>query len=429
MKVTLERLPQSRVQLEIEVEPDRLERSLDAAYKRLLPTLKIPGFRPGKAPRPIVEKMVGRERLIREALDSLVPAAYSEALESEEVDAVDQPEIEILETEPLRFKATVPVRPAVTLGEYHAIRIAPEPVEVTGEMFGEQMQLIRRRFATIAPVERGAQWNDILTADITGVVGETPFVQDEGVEFRLIEGERLLLPDLAEQFLDMEPESTKTVELPVPEDFPEQFANKTASLTLNVTAVKEEELPDEDDDLAQQVNAEEFETIDDLRDRVRADIRETLQRQADEAYRLKAVDELVSLSEVEYPDVLLDREIDGLVRESHGSDERAYQAHLAQIGKSPQEFREMYREPAQQRLLRSLILSELASAEAIEVSDEEVDEQREKMLEPLGENAESMRTMFESDRGSASIRNSLLTDKTLARLQEIAATPIEEEAE
>ena len=310
MKVTLERLPESRVQLEIEVEPDRLERSLDAAYKRLVPTLRIPGFRPGKAPRGIVERMVGRDRLIHEALDALVPAVYTEALESEEIDAVDQPELEILETEPVRFKATVPVRPTVTLGDYHSIRIAPEPVEVTDEMFEEQMEMIRRRFATIAPVERGAEWDDILTADISGSVDDTPFVQDEDVEFPLREGERLLLPDLAEQFLGMEAESEKTVELPVPEDFPEQFANKTATLTLIVKSVKEEELPEEDDDLAQQVNAEEFETIDQLRERVRNDLQETLQRQSDEAYRLKVVDELVGLSEVEYPQVLLDREID-----------------------------------------------------------------------------------------------------------------------
>ena len=428
MKVTLERLPESRVQLEIEVEPDRLERSLDAAYKRLVPTLRIPGFRPGKAPRRVVERMVGRERLLHEALDNLVPAVYTEALESEEIDPVDQPELEILETEPVRFKATVPIRPTVTLGDYSTIRIAPEPVEVTDEMFEEQMTLIRRRFATIGPVERGAEWNDHLTADVKGTVEDTPFVQDEDVDFQLIEDQRLFLPGLAEEFLGMEAESEKTVEIEVPEDFPPQFAGKTASITLTVKAVKEEELPDEDDDLAQQVNAEEFETIDELRERVRHELQETLQQQADEAYRLKAVDELVGLSEIEFPQVLLDREIDELIRQDHGSDVRAYQAHLAQVGKSTEEFRELYREPAQERLFRSLVLGEFTTAEGIEVSDEEVVEQREKMLEPLGEEAANMRTMFESESGAANIRGSLLTEKTLARLQEIASAEPEPES-
>ncbi len=429
MKVTLERLPESRVQLEIEVEPDRLERSLDAAYKRLVPTLRIPGFRPGKAPRRVVERMVGRERLLSEALDKLVPAVYTEALESEEIDPVDQPELEILETEPVRFKATVPIRPTVTLGDYNSIRIAPEPVEVTDEMFEEQMTLIRRRFATIGPVERGAEWNDHLTADVKGTAEGTPFVQDEDVDFQLIEDQRLFLPGLAEEFLGMEAESEKTVEIEVPEDFPPQFAGKTASITLTVKAVKEEELPDEDDDLAQQVNAEEFETIDELHERVRSDLQEALQRQADEAYRLKAIDELVGLSEIEFPQVLLDREIDELIRQDHGSDVRAYQAHLAQVGKSTEEFREMYREPAQERLFRSLVLGEFTTAEGIEVSEEEVVEQREKMLEPLGEEAANMRTMFESESGSANIRGSLLTEKTFARLQEIASAEPQPESD
>lgn len=227
----------------------------------------------------------------------------------------------------------------------------------------------------------------------------------------------------------MEAESEKTVEIEVPEDFPPQFAGKTASITLTVKAVKEEELPDEDDDLAQQVNAEEFETIDELHERVRSDLQEALQRQADEAYRLKAIDELVGLSEIEFPQVLLDREIDELIRQDHGSDARAYQAHLAQVGKSTEEFREMYREPAQERLFRSLVLGEFTTAEGIEVSEEEVVEQREKMLEPLGEEAANMRTMFESESGSANIRGSLLTEKTFARLQEIASAEPQPESD
>ena len=129
----------------------------------------------------------------------------------------------------------------------------------------------------------------------------------------------------------------------------------------------------------------------------------------------------MGLSIVEYPQVLLEREVEELVRQAHGNDVRAFQAHLAQIGQTPAEFRETFREPAEQRLCRSLVLSEITEVEGIEVSDEEVSEQIDTMLEPLGENAEGMRTMFESENGSASIRSSLLTDKTLARLQEIAA--------
>ncbi len=123
MKVTLERLPESRVQLQIEIDDERLEKSLDSAYKRIAQRNRFPGFRPGKAPRPIVERAVGREGLIREALDKLVPAAYNEAIETENVDAIGQPDLQIDQLEPVKFTATVPIRPTVQLNDYRAIRV------------------------------------------------------------------------------------------------------------------------------------------------------------------------------------------------------------------------------------------------------------------------------------------------------------------
>ena len=430
MKVTLERLPESRVQLEIEVEPDRLEQSLDAAYRRLVRRMKVPGFRPGKAPRRVIERMVGREGLIHEALDSLVPDVYSEALTSEDVDAIDQPELEILELDPVRFKATVAVRPNVELGDYSTVSLESETVEVTDEMVAEQMEHIRRRFATLAPVERGAEWNDVLTADIVANVEDEPFVEDKDAEFQLREGQRLLLPDLAEQFVDMKAGDEKQADLTIPDDFQaERLRGKTANFTLSVKAVKEENLPDEDDDLAQQVNADEFETIDQLRERIRADLLESLQRQANEALRLKAVDELVEISEIDFPAVLLEREIDELIRESHGSDVRAYQMHLAQIGQTAEQFREGFREVADRRLRRSLVVSTLAEAEGLEISEDEIEAERQRLLEPLGEQAEQFRQMFESDEGVATIRRNLLTDKTLERLQSAVTREPEEASE
>ena len=151
MKVTLERLPESLMQLDIEVDDDRLEKSLNAAYKRLATKNKIPGFRPGKAPRAIVERMWGREGLIREAIDRLVPDVYNEAIAAEDVEAIGQPELEILEFDPVRFKATVPVRPTMKLGDYGAIRVEGEPVEVTDEMLDEQLTSLRRRHGRFDP--------------------------------------------------------------------------------------------------------------------------------------------------------------------------------------------------------------------------------------------------------------------------------------
>ena len=172
MKVTIERLPESRVQLDVEVDQERVDKQFDAAFRRLAPKVRVPGFRPGKAPRAMIEKHIGRERIMAEALDKLVPDVYNEVLDTEPVDAVAQPTLDKVDLDPMRLKFIVAVRPTVTLGDYQAIRVAAEPVEVTDEEVAQQILSLRRRHATQVPVERGAAWYDLLIAKVRGTAGE-----------------------------------------------------------------------------------------------------------------------------------------------------------------------------------------------------------------------------------------------------------------
>jgi len=428
VKVTLERLPESRVQLDIEVDADRLERSLDAAYKRLAGKTRIPGFRPGKAPRPVVERLVGREGLIREAIEKLVPDAYNEAIKAEDVDAIDQPELEILELEPVRFKATVPVRPKIDLGDYKAIRVDPGPVEVTDEMLNEQIMLLRRRYATQAPVDRGAAWDDIITGDVSAEVEGEPFVSDTDAEFPLREGRTLFIEGLAEAFLGMKKGDEKTLDFTIPEDFQvERARGKTANFKLAVKEVKEEILPEEDDEFANQVNADEFPTFDALRERIKNDLETALQEQAESVLRQKAVDQLVEVAMLEYPRILVEREIDNLVRERMGNDQQAYANYLQQVGRSAAEYREALREIAETRVRRSLVLSQLAEDEGIEVTADDIEEELDRLTAPMGDEAASFRQMFASLEGIATIRRNRLTQATLDRLSAIARGEAQEE--
>ncbi len=428
MKVTLERLPESRVQLDIEVDQDRLEKSLEAAYKRLAAKSRIPGFRPGKAPRPVVERVFGRQGLIREALDRLVPDVYNEALESEDVDAIAQPELEILEFDPVRFKATVSVRPRVELGDYTAIRVEREAVSVTDEMIAEQILLLRRRFATQAPVERGAQWDDSITGAVRGEVEGDAFINDDDAEFQLREGSVLVVPGLAEAFLGMKKGEEKSVDIAIPDDFRlERLQGKDASFTLKVTELKEEQLPEEDDEFASQVNADEFPTFAALRERVHGDLEKAIQEQADARLRQAGVDKLLEGATLEYPRVLVEREIDHLVRESMGNDQAAYTNYLQRVGRSESEYRETLRETAETRLRRSLVLSQLVESESIEVKDGEVETELDSLAAPMGDDAARFREMFGSPEGLATIRRNLLSRKTLDRLAEIAGGAPQEE--
>ena len=427
VKVTLERLPESRVQLQIEIDDERLEKSLDSAYKRIAQKNRFPGFRPGKAPRAIVERAVGRTGLIREALDKLVPDAYNEAIETEDVDAIGQPELEIDQLEPVKFTAIVPVRPSVSLNDYHSIRVEQEAVDVTPEMVEEQLKLLQRRHATHAPVERPVQWNDILIADVKGEIEDDKFLEDENAEFPLREGETLFIEGLAEAFVGMSKDETKELTLAMPEDFRvERFQGKDAKFTLHIREVKEERLPELDDEFAGMIN-DEFEDFEALRSRIESDLRNSLEANANQELRNQAVDKLVEVATLEFPKLLVEHEIDHLVREATGNNQQQYQMYLRQFGRSEAEFRETWREAAELRVKRSLVLSELAEAEGLDVTAEEIDEELDSLVAPMGEDAPRFRQMFASEEGVATIRRNLLSRKTLDRLAAIAKGELQEE--
>lgn len=428
MKVTLERLPESRVQLQIEIDQDRLEKSLDSAYRRLAQRNRFPGFRPGKAPRPVVERAFGREGLIREALDKLVPDAYNEAIEAENVDAIGQPELAIDQLEPVKFTATVPIRPTVDLGDYHAIRVQKDAVEVTPEMLDEQVLLLRRRNAVQVPVERPIQWDDFVIADIKASADGDEFLEDENAEFPLRQGQVLFLPGLAEAFIGLNKGGETSVDIEVPEDFRlERIQGKTATFSLAIREIKEEQLPEADDEFANSINADEFPDMAALRARIESEMRASLENDAETRFRNAAVEKLVEGATLEYPRVLVENEIEHLVREAMGNNQQQYQTYLQQAGRSHQEFREGWRESAEARLRRSLVLSQLAETEDLDVSAEEIEEELDTLVAPMGDDAARFRQMFATDEGVSTIRRNLLSRKTLDRLAAIARGELQEE--
>lgn len=423
VKVTVERLPESRIQLEIEVDPERLEKTLESTYRKLASKAKISGFRPGKAPRPLImQRIGGRPGLIREALDDIVPDAYNTAIEEQDVHAIDQPDLEILEVDPVRFKATVPVRPSVDLNDYGSIHVERNAVAVTDADVADELRALRQRLALHVPVDRAANWNDFLIADIRATADGEQFVDDQGAEFPLREGATLFVPGLAEAFVGMARNESKTVELPLPEDFSsERLRGKAATFELNVREVKEEELPDEDDDLAAQV-AEDLENLDALRARIREQLQST--REAAEASRVRseALAQLVQRATLDYPRVLVEREMDHMVSEGVGNDAARYQQYLRAVGRSHAEFRETFRESAEERLRSSLVVTKLGEVENIAVDDADIDAEIDRLAGPMGEESGRFREIFSGDNARESIRRNLVTQRTFDRIVEIATS-------
>ena len=238
----------------------------------------------------------------------------------------------------------------------------------------------------------------------------------------------LFVEGLAEGFLGMKKGETKELTLPIPADFRvERLQGKDAKFTLHIREVKEEELPELDDEFAAMINAEEFENLEALRSRIESDLRANLEQNAENTLRNAAVDKLVETATLEYPKLLVEHEIDHLVREATGNDQAQYQAYLRTVGRSEADFRETWREAADLRVRRSLVLAELAEAEGLDVTAEEIDEELDSLVAPMGDDAARFRQMFASEEGVATIRRNLLSRKTLDRLAAIVKGELQEE--
>ena len=421
MKVTLERLPESRMQLDIEVDQERVDKFYESAYRKLAGKARVPGFRAGKAPRAMVEKYIGRQRIMGEALDDLVPVIYNEAIEAEEIDAIDQPTLDDLALDPVRLKFSVPVRPTTELKEYRSIRVEKNTVEVTDDDIHEQVQLLRRRNATHVPVERPATWGDFLIADVVATIAGEDFMEDLDAEFALREDGILLMPGLKDAFLGMGKGDTKEVDIDIPDDFRvEAERGKTAHFALKVSEVKEEQLPDEDDELAAMVNAEEFDSLAALKERVRTDLLAQREQEAENNHRSAIIEKLVEGGTFDYPQLLVEKETDAIIREMAGNDTKQYREYLARIGRSEEDYRRDFRPVADARVKRSLALLKLAEVEGIDVTPVDIDAEIDRICEPMGEQAERFREIFNTPDGRTTVNRDLRSQRTLERLIAIA---------
>ncbi|GBD12810.1 Trigger factor [bacterium HR24] len=422
MKVSAERTQDCQAVLEIEVEPEHLEPYLERAYRRLVQRTEVPGFRRGKAPRTMLERYLGRHRLLHEALDILVPEVVRQAMDQEGIEPFDRPMVEVLQEEPPVIKATVPLAPVVELGDYRSLRVPRPQVEVAPEEVDEVLEELRHRYALHEPVDRPVQWGDIVRLDVRVQADGRTLAEEEDVELRLREGSELLLPGLAEGIVGMAKGEERSFELTVPEDYPRrELAGRTARAFVRVHEVKEERLPDLDDEFARQVG-EGFPDLASLRRRLEDDIRQRREQELEASYRLQAVDALVEAAErIDYPPVLLEQEMERLLRDEARAAGRDVDRYLEQLRRTPEELQAELRPRAEERLRRSLALSKLAELEDIQVTDEEVQAEIEAIVASAGAEGQPLRMLLESPSGRESIRRNILTRKTIDRLVQIAS--------
>jgi trigger factor len=423
VKVSQAEESQSQVVLSIEVEPPELEEHLDRVYRRAVQRVNIPGFRKGKAPRSVVERELGRDAMVEDALETLLPQLTSKAIEEQSLDVVATPQVKVTQYEPLTIEATVAVRPSVQLGDYYQYRMQPEAVEATPGAVDEIVESLRRDAGTWDPVERPVQMEDMVTMQVKGQVEENAIIEDDSVDYILSAGSTNPMPGFAEQLVGINRDELQEFSLFFPEDYAqEDLAGKECKFTVTVQEVKERKLPDLDDEFAASLNIE-VETVAALMDKLQEDTLKHNQTMADQRYQELAVQALMDGAQVELPPLMVDHEVEHILSEQAEAMQRQQvkmEDYLSTVGKSVEQLQEEVRPTAIERITNSLVLSALREKEGIEVTPEEVEEEMNSMTEASPTEGESLRQILDTENGRASISSILLNRKTLERLTSIA---------
>jgi trigger factor len=423
MKISTQTVENGQAVVQIEVEAQELEESLDKAYRQVVKRVAIPGFRKGKAPRSVVERHIGREGLQKEALEDLIPELCARAVEEQKMEVIAQPAIEILQLEPVIFKATFPLRPRVELGDYRSVRVERPAVEVTEEQIDSVLDKLRERRAVWSPVQRPVGLEDLVTADIEEESPEGGTKKYEGRQIIMVKESVYPLPEFPEKLVGMSVGEDKEFDLSYAPDYKfAELAGKQYKLKVKVTEVKEKRLPEVDEEFVKSLD-QGLESVEALR----GSIAENLRRAAEEASRRDqergAVEALAAGATVEFPPILVEQEIEDLIREREMMfrNQGGLEAYLKSMKKSEEQMREEFRPKAIERVTHSLVLGKLAEVEGITADEAEVNAEIDRMSDEGGERGADIRRIFDSHEGHHVIENRLISRKALERLAEIVS--------
>ncbi len=430
MEVSAERLENCQFELAIEVDEERVEQELRRVARRVSKQRRIPGFRPGKAPYDAVLRFFGKNTLYKEALEDLVQAAFKEALEKEGIEPFAQAELVDVQFEPMVLKMVVPIAPIVELGDYRQLRLTPPEVTVSDEEVEAALERIQAQHGQWQPVERPAQLDDQIIVDIESTVEGEVFLSNQERALILQAESSYPLPGFNEQIVGMVIGEDREFDLTYPENLAnEKLAGKESHFKVHLHDLKELVLPELDDDLAKTVG--DFETFDDLKAKVRESLQAEAEREAESRFANEVLTTTVEGARIEFPPVLLERELDSLLEEQDRIFRRREGLNLdtwLEINKkSKQEYRDELRPQAAERLKRGLVLGKVVELESIAVEEEEVEDQIERLSLPFGEQADKARDIFSSPDNMRSIASDLLTNKALQRLLAIARGEVEDE--
>lgn len=428
MTANWEKLEKNQGVLTVEVTSDRVDAALDKAFKKVVAKVNVPGFRKGKVPRAIFDKRFGVESLYQDALDILLPEVYMEAIEETGIFPVDRPEIDVQQIakgQELKFTAKVTVKPEVTLGEYKGIELPAVSEEVTEEDIEAELKQLQQRHAELVVVEEGTVENgDTTVIDFEGFLNGVPFDGGKAEKYSLEIGSGSFIPGFEEQVVGMAKDEEKDINVTFPENYQsEELKGQPVVFKIKLHDIKRKNLPVLDDEFAKDVS--EFDTLEEYKQ----DIAKRLaDRKAQSAQRDKenaVVDLASAAAEVEIPQAMIDSEVESMLEDFANrlkAQGMTLEMYFQFSGQTEADLKEQMSGDAAKRVRQNLVLEAIAKAEGFEASEEEVNEELEKMSKQYQRSVEELRDILTANGNLSSLKSDLVTRKTVQFLLDNSKT-------
>ena len=421
MSLQVEKLEHNMAKLTVEVAAEDVEKALQAAYLKQRKQINIPGFRKGKVPRQMIEKMYGPEVFYDEAANNMIPDAYAKAYDESELDIVSQPKIEVVQMEkgkPFIFTAEVATKPEVTLGDYKGLKVDKVSTRVTQKEVDEEIEKERERNArTIEVTDRAVQDKDEVTLDFEGFVDGVAFEGGKGEDYPLTIGSGSFIPGFEEQLIGAEIDKEVEVNVTFSKEYhSEELAGKDATFKCTVHTIKAKELPELDDEFASEVS--ECETMDAYRAEVKKNIKERKERTGKEKKENQAVDQAIENAQMDIPEAMIEFQVrqmaDDFARRIQQQGLTVEQ-YFQFTGMTAEKMLEEMRPQAEKSIKTRLVLEAIVKAENIEVSDERVEEELTKMAEAYQMEVEKLKE-FMGENEKKQIKEDLAVQEAITLL-------------
>ncbi|MCH3954650.1 MAG: trigger factor [Eubacterium sp.] len=399
MKTTLISNENNEAKLTLEFEAAEFDKAVDDAFKKERKNFSIPGFRKGKAPRQIIEAHYGEGIFFQDAIDQLFRDEYPKALDELDLEVIDSPKVDFSEIghhKPLTMTMEVPLYPVVEVKDYFGLDVDQDKVEVKDEEVDQQIENLRKRNARLVSVDRAAVEGDTVLLDFAGFIGDDQFDGGTAKDQELKLGSHMFIPGFEEQLVGATADSKVDVNVTFPEDYSvEELAGKEAVFHCDIHEVKEEQLPELNDEFAQDVS--EYDTVDELKENTRKDLEETRKKNAENDAKNSMVNQMMEKNPIDVPAVMIEDELDNMVREFE--QQLSYQGmnmdmYLKYVHSDMANFRENMKPSAEHRVKSRVLLRSIAAQEGIEASEDEVNKELENVAKQYQMDVEDMKKML-----------------------------------